>query len=152
LYPERSFHRNELPVKWSGSIRRRLWTGKSHLARLVGDGKLGRRWSLRFGISGTICGGVLPGVMAKSRRKALFEDTDEISAMLKRTQIYPIIHIMTIKEETVEKYPDLAAKLIEAFAKRTGLRRNISRTAMPSATPKSGRFWLRSLCVCAHRP
>jgi 4,5-dihydroxyphthalate decarboxylase len=45
----------------------------------------------------------------------LFEDTDEIIRYVKRTQIYPIIHIMTIKEETVEQYPDLAAKLIEAF-------------------------------------
>ena len=53
--------------------------------------------------------GKSPGV------KPIFEDADEIIRYVKRTQIYPIIHIMTIKEETVEQYPDLAAKLIEAF-------------------------------------
>jgi 4,5-dihydroxyphthalate decarboxylase len=40
---------------------------------------------------------------------------------VKRTGIYPIIHIMTIKEETVEKYPDLTAKLIEAFGEANKL-------------------------------
>jgi len=58
----------------------------------------------------------LPGVMGQFPGvKPLFEDTEEILRYVKRTQIYPIIHIVTVKEETVEKYPDLAAKLIEAF-------------------------------------
>jgi 4,5-dihydroxyphthalate decarboxylase len=61
-------------------------------------------------------GGSLPGAMGKFPGvKPLFSDTDEIIRYVKRTQIYPIIHIMTIKEETAEKYPDLTAKLIEAF-------------------------------------
>ncbi|MEO6162741.1 MAG: hypothetical protein ABIP88_01255, partial [Candidatus Binatia bacterium] len=43
------------------------------------------------------------------------DDTEEIIRYVKRTQIYPIIHIMAIREETAEKYPDLPAKAIEAF-------------------------------------
>jgi len=58
----------------------------------------------------------MPEAMGKfAGVKPLFEDTEEIVRYVKRTQIYPIIHIMTMKEETAEKYPDLIAKLIEAF-------------------------------------
>jgi 4,5-dihydroxyphthalate decarboxylase len=90
---------------------------KPHLAKLLGEGKLGAALVAGdSGYPGLFGGGVLPGVMGQVPGvKPLFEDTDEIIRYVKRTQIYPIIHIMTIKEETVEKYPDLAAKLIEAF-------------------------------------
>jgi 4,5-dihydroxyphthalate decarboxylase len=47
--------------------------------------------------------------------KPLFDDTEEIIRYVKRTQIYPIIHIMAINQDSAEKYPDLAAQLIEAF-------------------------------------
>ena len=61
-------------------------------------------------------GGVLPGAMGQFPGvKPLFEDADEIIRYVKRTEIYPIIHIVTIKEETVERCPDLPAKLIDAF-------------------------------------
>jgi 4,5-dihydroxyphthalate decarboxylase len=109
---------NELPVK----VERLeppppFGQEKPHLAKLVGDGTLGA--ALVAGDSGypaLFGGGVLPDVMGKVPGvKPLFEDTDEIIRYVKRTQIYPIIHIMTIKEETVEKYSDLTAKLIEAF-------------------------------------
>ena len=53
--------------------------------------------------------GQFPGV------KPLFEDTEEILRYVKRTHIYPIIHIMAMRAESAEKYPDLSAKLIEAF-------------------------------------
>ena len=90
---------------------------KAQLSKLVSEGKLAA--ALVAGDSGypaLFGGGTLPASMAKSPGvKPLFEDTDEIIRYVKRTQIYPIIHIMTIKEETVEQYPDLAAKLIEAF-------------------------------------
>jgi 4,5-dihydroxyphthalate decarboxylase len=90
---------------------------KAQLSKLVSEGKLAA--ALVAGDSGypaLFGGGTLPASMGKSPGvKPLFEDTDEIISYVKRTQIYPIIHIMTIKEETVEQYPDLAAKLIEAF-------------------------------------
>jgi 4,5-dihydroxyphthalate decarboxylase len=90
---------------------------KAHLAKLVSEGRLGA--ALVAGDSGYTAlfgGGSLPEVMGKSPGvKPLFDDTEEIIRYVKRTQIYPIIHIMTIKEETAEKYPDLTAKLIEAF-------------------------------------
>jgi 4,5-dihydroxyphthalate decarboxylase len=58
----------------------------------------------------------LPGVMGQFPGvKPLFEDTEEIIRYVKRTQIYPIIHIMAMREESAEKYPDLPAKAIEAF-------------------------------------
>jgi 4,5-dihydroxyphthalate decarboxylase len=53
--------------------------------------------------------GRFPGV------RPLFDDADEIVRYVKRTGIYPIIHLMTLKEETAERYPGLAARLIEAF-------------------------------------
>jgi len=109
---------NELPVK----VERLdppppFGQEKPHLARLVGEGKLGAALVAGdSGYPGLFGGGVLPGVMGEVPGvKPLFADTDEIIRYVKRTQIYPIIHIMTIKEEAVEKYPDLAAKLIEAF-------------------------------------
>jgi len=90
---------------------------KPHLSRLVSEGKLAA--ALVAGDSGypaLFGGGVLPGVMGQFPGvRPLFDDADEIIHYVKRTQIYPIIHIVTIKEETAEKYPDLAAKLIEAF-------------------------------------
>lgn len=109
---------NELPVK----VERLdppppFGQEKPHLAKLVGEGTLGA--ALVAGDSGYLGlfgGGVLPGVMGKVPGvKPLFEDSEEIIRYVKRTQIYPIIHIMTMKEETAERYPDLPAKLIEAF-------------------------------------
>ncbi len=90
---------------------------KAHLAKLVSEGALGA--ALVPGDSGYLSlfgGGSLPKQMgAYPGVKPLFEDTDEIIRYVKRTRIYPIIHLMTMKEETAEKYPDLPAKLIEAF-------------------------------------
>jgi hypothetical protein len=90
---------------------------KPHLSRLLSEGKLGAALVAGdSGYTGLFGGGTLPGAMGQFPGvKPLFDDTEEILRYVKRTQIYPIIHIMTVKEETVEKYPDLAAKLIEAF-------------------------------------
>jgi 4,5-dihydroxyphthalate decarboxylase len=109
---------NELPVK----VERLdppppFGQEKPYLAKLVSEGKLAA--ALVAGDSGypaLFGGGVLPGVMGQFPGvKPLFDDTEEILRYVKRTQIYPIIHIVTMKEETAEKYPDLPAKLIEAF-------------------------------------
>ncbi|MBI4523786.1 MAG: hypothetical protein HY695_08255 [Deltaproteobacteria bacterium] len=68
------------------------------------------------GYLGLFGGGSVPAQMAVYPGvKPLFEDTEEIIGYVKRTGIYPIIHLMTMKEETAERYPDLPAKLIEAF-------------------------------------
>jgi 4,5-dihydroxyphthalate decarboxylase len=115
---------NELPVK----VERLdppppFGQEKPHLAKLVGEGTLGAALVAGdSGYPGLFGGGTLPGVMGKVPGvRPLFEDTDEIIRYVKRTGIYPIIHIMTIKEETVEKYPDLTAKLIEAFGEANKL-------------------------------
>jgi 4,5-dihydroxyphthalate decarboxylase len=109
---------NELPVK----VERLdppppFGQEKEHLSRLVSEGNLAA--ALVAGDSGYTAlfgGGSLPRAMGQFPGvKPLFDDTDEIIRYVKRTQIYPIIHIMTIKEETAERHPDLPAKLIEAF-------------------------------------
>ena len=146
---------NELPVK----VERLdppppFGQEKPHLVRLVSEGKLGA--ALVAGDSGypaLFGGGVLPGVMGEVPGvKPLFEDTDEIIRYVKRTQIYPIIHIMTIKEETVEKYPDLAAKLIEAFREANRLAPKYFKNGDAAGYAKEREvLGLRSLCLCAHR-
>ena len=109
---------NELPVK----VERLDPTPpfgqeKPHLAKLVSDGSLGA--ALVAGDSGypaLFGNGGLPKVMGQAPGvKPLFEDAEEIIGYVKRTQIYPIIHLVAIKEETTEKYSDVTAKLIEAF-------------------------------------
>jgi 4,5-dihydroxyphthalate decarboxylase len=109
---------NELPVK----VERLdppppFGQEKAQLSQLVSEGKLGA--ALVPGDSGYTAlfgGGGLPEAMGKFPGvRPLFDNAEEIISYVKRTQIYPIIHIMTIKEETAEKYPDLTAKLIEAF-------------------------------------
>ncbi len=53
--------------------------------------------------------GEFPGV------KPLFDDAEEIIRWVREKRIYPIIHLIAMKEETIEKYSDLPAKLLEAF-------------------------------------
>jgi 4,5-dihydroxyphthalate decarboxylase len=112
------FIANELPVK----VERidpppPFGQEKAQLAELVSKGVLGA--ALVPGDSGYLGlfgGGEVPHEMGKFPGvKPLFEDTDEIVRWVKRSGIYPIIHLMTMKQETAEKYPDLPAKLIEAF-------------------------------------
>ena len=139
---------NELPVK----VERLdppppFGQEKEHLAKLLGEGKLAA--ALVAGDSGYLGlfgGGVLPGIMGKvAGVKPLFEDTDEIIEYVKRTETYPIIHIMTIKEETVERYPDLAAKLIEAF-------REANRLAPKFLTPAQAEGYAKERDVLGYDP
>lgn len=53
--------------------------------------------------------GQFPGV------KPLFNDTDEILRWIREKRIYPIIHLVAMKEQTAERYPDLPGKIIAAF-------------------------------------
>ncbi|HZD39328.1 MAG TPA: hypothetical protein VE131_01315 [Terriglobales bacterium] len=109
---------NELPVK----VERLdppppFGAEKSHLAKLVSEGGLAA--ALVAGDSGypaLFGGGSLPKEMGAFRGvKPMFDDTEEIIRYVKRTRIYPIIHLVAMKQETMERYPDLAGKLIEAF-------------------------------------
>jgi len=90
---------------------------KAQLAELVSNGTLGA--ALVPGDSGYLGlfgGGSVPKQMGEFPGvKPLFADTEEIVRYVKRSGIYPIIHLMTMKEETAERYPDLPAKLIAAF-------------------------------------
>jgi 4,5-dihydroxyphthalate decarboxylase len=139
---------NELPVK----VERLdppppFGQEKEHLAKLLGEGKLAAALVAGdSGYPGLFGGGVLPGIMGKVPGvKPLFEESDEIVQYVKRTQIYPIIHIMTIKEETVEKYPDLAAKLIEAF-------REANRLAAKFFTPAQAEGYAKEREVLGYDP
>lgn len=109
---------NELPVK----VERLdppppFGQEKAQLAELVSKGSLGAALVPGdSGFRGIFGGGSVPKEMGKFPGvKPLFDDTDEIVRYVKRTGIYPIIHLMAMKEETAERYPDLPAKLIEAF-------------------------------------
>lgn len=115
---------NELPVK----VERLepappFGQEKTQLAELVSKGTLAA--ALVPGDSGYLGlfgGGSVPKQMGKFPGvKPLFEDTEEIIRYVKRTGIYPIIHLMTMKEETAERCPDLPAKLIEAFREASKL-------------------------------
>ncbi len=100
---------------------------KPVLARLVSEGKLHAALVAGdIGYLGIFGGGALPKIMGESAGvKPLFEDTDEIIRYIKRTRIYPIIHLIAMKEEVARKHPDLPAKLIEAFreAKKLGVKK-----------------------------
>jgi 4,5-dihydroxyphthalate decarboxylase len=53
--------------------------------------------------------GKFPGV------KPLFNDTDEIIRYVRKKRIYPIMHVIAMKEDVAGKYPDLPGKLVAAF-------------------------------------
>lgn len=64
---------------------------------------------------------------------------------MKRTRIYPIIHIMAMKEETAERYPDLPAQLIEAF-------REANRLASKYFTDKDAEEYAKERDVLGYDP
>lgn len=90
---------------------------KPHLSKLLGQGKL--HAALVAGDSGYLGlfgGGTLPQAMgAFPGVKPLFDDTDAILRWVREKRIYPIIHLVAMKKETVERHPDLPAKLLEVF-------------------------------------
>lgn len=90
---------------------------KPHLARLLSEGEL--QAALVAGDSGYLGlfgGGSLPRAMGEYRGvRPLFADSEEIVRWVRKTRIYPIIHLIALKEESAERYPDLPIKLLEAF-------------------------------------
>lgn len=97
------------------------------LARLVSEGKLHAAIVPGdIGYLGIFGGGSLPKIMGEFPGvRPLFDNTEEIIRHIKKTRIYPIIHLIAVKEEIVERHPDLSAKLIEAFreAKKLGVKK-----------------------------
>jgi 4,5-dihydroxyphthalate decarboxylase len=47
--------------------------------------------------------------------KPLFENSEEIIRYTKQTGINPIMHVVALRREIVERYPDFPAKLTRAF-------------------------------------
>jgi 4,5-dihydroxyphthalate decarboxylase len=90
---------------------------KEHLARMLSEGTLHAALVAGdSGYPGIFGGGSLPPAMGKFPGvKPLFEDTDQIIRYIREKRIYPIIHLVAVKEEIVEKYPGLSARLIEVF-------------------------------------
>jgi 4,5-dihydroxyphthalate decarboxylase len=90
---------------------------KPHLAKLLSQGELNA--ALVAGDSGYLGifgGGVLPKAMGEFPGvKPLFDDTEAIIRWVREKRIYPIIHLVAMKEEAIEKHPDLPVKLLEAF-------------------------------------
>jgi 4,5-dihydroxyphthalate decarboxylase len=83
-----------------------LSEGELHAALVAGDS----------GYTGIFGGGVLPKAMGQFPGvKPLFDDTNSIIRWIREKRIYPIIHLVAMKEETVDRYPDLPRKIIAAF-------------------------------------
>jgi 4,5-dihydroxyphthalate decarboxylase len=139
---------NELPVKMERlDPPPPFGQEKNHLSRLLSEGKLAAALVAGdSGYTGLFGGGSLPKVMGQFPGvKPLFEDTDEILRYVKRTQIYPIIHIMAMKEETAERYSDLPAKIIEAF-------REANRLAWKYFTPEDAEGYAKERDVLGYDP
>jgi 4,5-dihydroxyphthalate decarboxylase len=47
--------------------------------------------------------------------KPLFDNNQEILDYVKKTGINPIMHVLSIRKEVVERHPDLPAKLTARF-------------------------------------
>jgi len=90
---------------------------KPHLAKLLSKGELHAALVAGdSGYPGLFGGGTLPKAMGEfAGVKPLFDDAEEIIRWVRRTGIYPIIHLIALKEEVAERYPDLPNKLLEAF-------------------------------------
>jgi 4,5-dihydroxyphthalate decarboxylase len=83
-----------------------LSEGELHGAVVPGDN----------GYAGFFGGGETPPMMAaNSGVKPLFDNNQEILDYVKKTGINPIMHVLSIRKEVVQRYPDFPAKLTRAF-------------------------------------
>jgi hypothetical protein len=112
------FIEHELPVKVE-RIDPPLPFGheKLELSKMLSEGVLhGAVVPGDSGYLGFFGGGSTPPMMAKYPGvKPLFENSDEIIRYTKQTGINPIMHVVSIRREVAERYPDFAAKLTRAF-------------------------------------
>jgi 4,5-dihydroxyphthalate decarboxylase len=90
---------------------------KLQLAKMLSEGTLhGAVVPGDNGYPGLFGGGETPPMMAAYPGvKPLFEDQEEIIRYVRRTGINPIMHVLSIRREIVERYPDFPAKLTRAF-------------------------------------
>jgi 4,5-dihydroxyphthalate decarboxylase len=90
---------------------------KLQLSQMLSEGTLhGAIVPGDSGYLGLFGGGSTPPMMAKYPGvKPLFDNAEEIVNYTKKTGINPIIHIVGLKREIVERYPDLPGKLTRAF-------------------------------------
>jgi len=109
---------NELPVK----VERiepppPFGQEKLQLSQLLSEGILhGALVPGDSGYLGLFGGGETPKMMAAYPGvKPLFDDAEEIISHTRKTGINPIIHILAMKSEVAQKYPDFPGKLTRAF-------------------------------------
>ena len=90
---------------------------KLQLAKMLSEGALhGAVVPGDSGYLGLFGGGQTPKIMAAYPGvKPLFENSDEIISHTKKTGINPIIHVLSIRRELAQRYPDFPAKLTRAF-------------------------------------
>jgi len=108
----------ELPVKVARPDPLPAWgEDREPLAKLVSEGTLDAAIVAGdMGHLGIFGGGILPGIMGQFPGvKPLFANTDEIIHWIRQKQIYPIMHLIALKDEIVERDRDLPAKLLVAF-------------------------------------
>lgn len=87
-------------------LSKMLSQGELHGAVVPGDN----------GYEGFFGGGETPKMMAAHPGvRPLFEDNREIVDYVKKTGINPIMHVLSIRHEIVDRHPDLPAKLTRAF-------------------------------------
>jgi 4,5-dihydroxyphthalate decarboxylase len=88
------------------TLSKMLSEGELHGAVVPGDS----------GYLGLFGGGETPPMMAAYPGvKPLFEDDEEIIRYTKQTGINPIMHVLSIRRNVVERHPDFPAKLTRAF-------------------------------------
>jgi 4,5-dihydroxyphthalate decarboxylase len=90
---------------------------KLQLSKLLSEGVLhGALVPGDSGYLGLFGGGSTPKMMAKYPGvKPLFDDSEEIVSYTKKTGINPIMHVLGLRREIVERHPDFPAKLTRAF-------------------------------------
>jgi 4,5-dihydroxyphthalate decarboxylase len=81
------------------------------------------------GYAGFFGDGETPKMMAAYPGvKPLFEDSQEIVDYVKKTGINPIMHVLSIRREVVDRHPDFPAKLTRAFM----VARDVAASYMPA--------------------
>lgn len=120
---------------------------KPYLAKLVSKGELHAALVAGdSGYPGLFGGGTLPKAMGEfAGVKPLFDDAEEIVRWVRKTGIYPIIHLIALKEEVTERYPDLPAKLLEAF-------REAKRLSTKYLTPEQSEGYEREKAALGEDP
>jgi 4,5-dihydroxyphthalate decarboxylase len=90
---------------------------KLQLSKLLSDGVLhGAVVPGDSGYLGLFGGGSTPKLMGKYPGvKPLFDNSEEIVSHTKKTGINPIMHVLALRREIVERYPDFPGKLTRAF-------------------------------------